>query len=137
MFRDILVAIDGSETAQRALEAAAELAEALNSRLTVIAVAPQVPPYAYRAGVDVGALEEEASKETEKLLRKAVESLPEELPVTTVMKHGHAGERIVEQLRSGQHDLLAMARAVADVWRRACSGASAPTCTTTRGSRCS
>ena len=108
MFRDILVAIDGSETAQRALEAAGELAEALNSRLTIIAVAPQVPPYAYRAGVDVGALEEEASKETEKLLREAVESLPDELPVTTVMKKGHAGERIVEQLRGGQHDLLAM-----------------------------
>jgi len=65
MFRDILVAIDGSETAQRALEAAGELAQALHSRLTIIAVAPQVPPYAYRAGVDVGALEEEASKETE------------------------------------------------------------------------
>ena len=108
MFQDILVAIDGSETAQRALEAAAELAEALNSRLTIIAVAPQVPPYAYRAGVDVGALEEEASKETKKFLREAVESLPEELPVTTVMKKGHAGERIVEQLRGGQHDLLAM-----------------------------
>ena len=53
MFRDILVAIDGSETAQRALEAAGELAEALNSRLTIIAVAPQVPPYAY---VEIGDL---------------------------------------------------------------------------------
>jgi nucleotide-binding universal stress UspA family protein len=37
-----------------------------------------------------------------------VESLLEELPVTAVMKKGHAGERIVEQLRGGQHDLLAM-----------------------------
>ena len=52
MFRDILVAIDGSPTAQRALEAAAELAEALNSRLTIIAVAPEVPPFAYRSGIE-------------------------------------------------------------------------------------
>ena len=108
MFRDILVAVDGSDTAQRALEAAGELAGALNSRLTIIAVAPQVPPFAYRAGIDSRALEEEARKETEKLLRESVESLPEELPVTTVLKHGHAGEQIVEQIRSGRHDLLAM-----------------------------
>jgi nucleotide-binding universal stress UspA family protein len=108
VFRDILVAVDGSETAGRALEAAASLAEALNSRLTIIAVAPEVPSFAYRAGIDAGALEEEARKETEKLLGKAVESLPDGLPVTTVLKHGHAGERIVEQIRSGQHDLLAL-----------------------------
>ena len=41
-------------------------------------------------------------------MRESVESLPEELPVTTVLKHGHAGEQIVEQIRSGRHDLLAM-----------------------------
>jgi nucleotide-binding universal stress UspA family protein len=108
MFRNILVAIDSSETAQRALEAAAELAEALNSRLTIISVAPQVPPFAYRAAIDVGALEAEATKETEKLLSKAVASIPDDLPVTTVMKQGHPGELIVEQIQSGEHDLLAM-----------------------------
>jgi nucleotide-binding universal stress UspA family protein len=108
VFRDILVAIDGSKTSHRALEAAGELAEALNSRLTIISVAPQVPPFAYRAGIDVGALEAEATKETEKLIGEAVDSLPEDLPVTTVMKQGHAGERIVEQIESGEHDLLAM-----------------------------
>jgi nucleotide-binding universal stress UspA family protein len=108
MFRDILVAIDSSETARSALEAAAELAEALNSRLTIIAVAPEVPPYAYRSGIDVGALEREAQEETDKLLRESVKALPKDLPVTTVLKHGHPGERIVEQIRSGGHDLLAM-----------------------------
>jgi nucleotide-binding universal stress UspA family protein len=108
MFQDILVAIDSSETARRALEAAAELAEALNSRLTIIAVAPQVPPYAYRSGIDVGALEREAEQETDKLLRESVTALPKDLPVTTVLKHGHPGEQIVEQIRTGGHDLLAM-----------------------------
>ena len=108
MFRDILVAIDGSPTAQRALEEAARLAEALNARLTLIAVSPDVPGYAYRAGVDVGALEHEAETETERILHEAVDSLPEGLPVTTVLKHGNAGERIVEQIKAGGHDLLAM-----------------------------
>jgi nucleotide-binding universal stress UspA family protein len=108
MFRDILVAIDGSPTARRALEEAARLAEALNARLTLIAVSPEVPGYAYRSGVDVGALEREAATETERILREAVDSLPEGLPVTTVLKHGNPGERIVEQIEAGDHDLLAM-----------------------------
>jgi nucleotide-binding universal stress UspA family protein len=108
MFRDILVAIDGSPTSRRALEEAARLAEALNARLTLIAVSPEVPGYAYRSGVDVGALEREAGTETERILREAVDSLPEGLPVTTVLKHGNPGERIVEQIEAGGHDLLAM-----------------------------
>jgi nucleotide-binding universal stress UspA family protein len=108
MFRNILVAIDGSETSRRALEAAGELAESVNARLTLIAVSPEVPGYAYRAGVDASALEREAETETDRILREAVESLPEGLPVTTVLKHGNPGERIVEQVEAGDHDLLAM-----------------------------
>jgi nucleotide-binding universal stress UspA family protein len=102
------VAIDGSETSRRALEAAGELAESVNARLTLIAVSPEVPGYAYRAGVDASALEREAETETDRILREAVESLPEGLPVTTVLKHGNPGERIVEQVEVGDHDLLAM-----------------------------
>lgn len=108
MFRNLLVAIDGSPTARRALEEGAELAEALNSRLTLIAVAPGMPASAHRAGVNVRELEREIQADTEKLLREAVGSLPEDLPVTTVLKQGDAGERIVEQIRSGNHDLLVM-----------------------------
>jgi len=108
MFRDILVAFDGTPAARRALDAAAELAEAVNSRLTLISVAPEVPAFAYRAGVDAEALEREAVAETERLLREAVDSLPDDLPVTTVLKKGHAGERIVERIDGGGHDLLVM-----------------------------
>ena len=108
MFQDILVAIDGSPTADQALQAATELAEALNSRLTIISVAPEVPSFAYRSGIDVRALESEAIEETKKILREAVEALPQDLPATTVLKQGNAGERIVEQVDGGEHDLLVM-----------------------------
>jgi nucleotide-binding universal stress UspA family protein len=108
MFRSILVAIDGSDTARRALAEAADLAEALNAQLTVISVAPEVPGYAYRAEIDPAKLEREAEAETERLLRDAVESLPPELPVTKLLKHGHAGEEIVKQVEAGGHDLLAL-----------------------------
>jgi nucleotide-binding universal stress UspA family protein len=108
MFRDILVALDSSPTAQRALEEATELAQALNSRLTIISVIPPIPGFAYRAGIDVGALEQEAEKESDKQLREAVADLPKDLPVITVLKHGHPGEEIVKQVKAGDHDLVVM-----------------------------
>jgi nucleotide-binding universal stress UspA family protein len=108
VFRNVLVAIDSSGTSRRALEIAGELSAAVNARLTIIAVIPEVPGFAYRSGVDVGALEGEAEAETEKLLREAVASLPAELPATTVLKRGHVGERIVERIAEGDHDLLVM-----------------------------
>jgi nucleotide-binding universal stress UspA family protein len=108
VFRNILAAIDSSPTAQRALSEAVDLAQALNARLTVICVAPEVPSYAYRAGVDAEKLEHQAEAQTEEILRAAADSIPDDLQVTTVLKHGHAGERIVEQVKAGDHDLLVM-----------------------------
>jgi nucleotide-binding universal stress UspA family protein len=108
MFRNILVALDGSETAQRALGEAIELAEALNARLTIISVVPPMPGYAYRAGIDLEALGDEAEAETEKLLREGVDRVPDAVSVTTVLKRGHAGEEIVKQIDEGEHDLLVM-----------------------------
>lgn len=108
MLRNFLVAVDESPTAQRALAEAVELADAVNARLTIISVAPPVPSYAYRAGVDVSALEKEVETETDKLLREAVADLPEDLPVTTVLKHGHPGAEIVKQIETGGHDLVVM-----------------------------
>jgi nucleotide-binding universal stress UspA family protein len=108
VFRNILAAIDSSPTSQRALATAGELATELNARLTVISVARGVPSGAYRAGVDAKQLEHDVESATEKLLREAVESLPPRLPVTTVLKHGNPGERIVEQIENGQHDLVVM-----------------------------
>jgi nucleotide-binding universal stress UspA family protein len=106
MFRNILVAFDGSATSKAALEVAIDLAQRLRSRLTVISVSPEIPGYAYRAAIDVEALRSEVESETERLLREAVESVPDDVPVTSVLKHGRAGEEIVAQIEAGGHDLL-------------------------------
>ena len=108
MYRNILVALDSSEIAARALAEAAELALALNSRLTIISVAPDLPSAAYRAGIDVKALEAEVLAEVEALMRGAVDSLPEGLPVTTVVRRGNPGAEIVGQIERGDHDLVVM-----------------------------
>jgi nucleotide-binding universal stress UspA family protein len=80
----------------------------MNARLTLISVAPQIPGLAYRAGVNVAAMEREAEAEADKILREAVASLPNDLPATTVLKHGHAGEEIVKQIEAGGHDLVVL-----------------------------
>jgi nucleotide-binding universal stress UspA family protein len=94
VFRNILVAVDSSPKAQRALGEATELAEAVNARLTIISIVSPMPSFGYRAGVDLEALEREARAETEQLLRDSVARLPDDLPVTMVLKRGHAGEAI-------------------------------------------
>ena len=106
MYRSILVALDSSEIAARALADAAELALALNATLTIVSVAPDLPSVAYRAGIDVKALEAEVQAEVQALLRTAVDSLPEGLPVTTVLRRGNPGAEIVGQIERGQHDLV-------------------------------
>jgi nucleotide-binding universal stress UspA family protein len=108
VFRNLLVAIDGSPSAERALSEATELAVAVNARLTIISVVPPVPGNAYRSGVDLAALREDIEAETERLMREVVDSLPQDLPATTVIKHGHPGEEIVKQVKEGGHDLLVM-----------------------------
>jgi nucleotide-binding universal stress UspA family protein len=108
MYRNILVAIDSSDIAARALSDAAELALALNAKLTIVSVVPDLPGFAYRAGIDVKALEAEAQAEIEALLRQAVDSLPEGLPATTVLRQGNPGVEIVGQIERGEHDLIVM-----------------------------
>jgi nucleotide-binding universal stress UspA family protein len=108
VFRNILVAIDPSPSSRRALNEARDLAQALNARLTIISIAAHVPGPAYRAGVNVAAMEEEARRETDGLLRAAVAPLPKDLPVTTVLKQGHPGEEIVKQIEAGDHDLVVL-----------------------------
>jgi nucleotide-binding universal stress UspA family protein len=108
MFRNLLVAYDGSPTAARALAEAADLALAANARLTIVSVIAPMASSAYRAGVDVGSLEKDVEAQTDRELRGAVDALPQDLPVTTVIRRGHPGEEIVKQIEAGRHDLLVM-----------------------------
>ena len=108
MFRNILVALDASPPARRAFAEGADLALASNARLTVISVVPPVPSASFRAPVDVESLRREVERETEQLMHEAIDELPGELPVTTLIKHGEPAKRILEQLQEGRHDLLVM-----------------------------
>jgi len=112
MFHNILVALDGSAHAARALEQAVDLARADNAKLTVIAAVPDPSAWvvtgAYAGGVDFDELNEEAEREHATMLESAVATIPDDLPVTKLIVHGRAAERILEQVRRGGHDLVVM-----------------------------
>lgn len=111
MFRDLLVAIDGSPHASRALVEAVELAERHHAKLTVMTCVPDVSSWLMGAsldGVDFQGLTREAEREYKRLLRSAVDGLPRDLSVTTVLVHGRPAKRILEQLHKGSHDLVVM-----------------------------
>jgi Universal stress protein family len=77
VFRNILVAIDGSPHAARALVEAIDLAERDNARLTIMTTVPDPSAWlltgaAYGGEIDHVALNEETEREYQKLLDNAV-----------------------------------------------------------------
>lgn len=113
MFRRVLVAIDGSPHAARALEAAIGLAEQNRARLTVITSVPDpsvwlVAGGAYGGTIDQAALLEETEREYRHLLEQAVAAVPQDVSVTSRLLHGRPSDRILGELREGDYDLLVM-----------------------------
>jgi nucleotide-binding universal stress UspA family protein len=109
VFLNILVAVDGSTHASRALDEAADLARALNSRLTLISVASRTS-WRFMAGPYTGLLptQDDADKEAQVTLRAAAARLADEMPVTTIVGQGAAAPAIIKHAADGGHDLIVM-----------------------------
>jgi nucleotide-binding universal stress UspA family protein len=110
MFRNILVAIDGSPDAEQALTQAIDLAEAEHTRLTLFSalVAPPAAAYAGLSGDVVARLIRDAEAEAQAILRAAVERVPEQVSVTTVLSGDPVRPALLRQIKSGSHDLVVM-----------------------------
>ena len=113
MFRNILIAFDGSEHARRALQQASDLAQCANAALTVLVSIPDPATWLiggsmYAGAVDVDALGRETQEQYRRLLDQAVDALPRDISVTKILAHGRAAERILEQIDRGRHDLVVM-----------------------------
>jgi nucleotide-binding universal stress UspA family protein len=108
-FHRVLVAVDGSRHSDLALAMAIALSERDNSRLTVLTVIPNVnesAALAYGAGVDPIALQLDADRGAERTMRAALDAVPDDQPVDSIQRRGHAGPEIVAQVKAGSHDAV-------------------------------
>jgi nucleotide-binding universal stress UspA family protein len=107
VFRNILVAIDGSPDADEALSQAIDLAESEHSQLTLLTGPGVLPGVVYFGGVVAEAIEDEEA-EAERVLRRARDRIPADLPVAAVRAEQPIGAAIVHQVIEGHHDLVVM-----------------------------
>ncbi len=112
MFRRILVAVDTSPAADRALLEAIDMARDNHASLTVMTVSPATNAWALGSGyyvpVDFDVIDQQTERHYQQVLERALDRVPDDLPVTSILRRGAAGAAIVDQARSGDHDLIVM-----------------------------
>jgi nucleotide-binding universal stress UspA family protein len=106
VFKNILVAIDGSIHSERALEQAVDLARCEGGRLTLIGVG--TPPITWPSPQQPVMSDAELEEATRSVVDDAAESVPKNVPVTTVVRMGQPGDEIVNQAAEGDYDLIVM-----------------------------
>jgi nucleotide-binding universal stress UspA family protein len=112
MFRDLLVAFDGSLHGQRALAEARDLAQATAGRLTVMTVVPEPSTWVlsggYGAAVNLDELMAEIDREYQTMLDSALDTIADDVPVNKILTRGSAGPSIVAEASANDHDLIVM-----------------------------
>lgn len=104
----ILVAVDDTPAASFALRHAVPYAVEQHSRLTLLTVVPPPPRSVVAAGVSRQQLEDQMDSEAATHLREIAATLPQDLSVTTVLRHGDPAEEILALLREQPFDILCM-----------------------------
>ena len=110
MFHNILVAIDGSPHSDRALDEAIDIARGSHARLTIITGAAE-PRTASMIALSAGAaaaLGPGLVQHAARVLRAAVERVPDDVSVTTVLTEEPIRPAILERIDEGHHDLVVM-----------------------------
>jgi len=109
MFRNILVAVDGSPDADQALAQAVDLAESEHTHLTVMTALPRISgPGCLLPGAPVGELIAGAHAQAEAVLRDARDQVPADVPVTTMLTEQPIRTALIRQVADGRHDLVVM-----------------------------
>jgi nucleotide-binding universal stress UspA family protein len=109
-FRRLLVAVDGSQSADLALAAAVTIARRENAAVTLICVAPDVVAETSRWPWTTLPPADQASADryAEQILRDALDRIPEDIPARRIVKRGRPGPAIVEEARSSNYDAILM-----------------------------
>ncbi len=107
--RRLLVAVDGSPSAELALAAAITVAQRDNAALTLITVEPDVTSTSASLGfgtVPPPEMQQDAHRAAEETLEGAVARLPDDMPVTKILRFGKAGPQITAEAATGKYDAI-------------------------------
>jgi nucleotide-binding universal stress UspA family protein len=104
----ILVALDETPAATFALRHVVPYAVDQRSHLTLLTVVPNPPRSAAAAGVSPQQLADQMETEGATHLREVAAMLPQELSVTTVLRHGDPAEEILALISEQPFDMLCM-----------------------------
>jgi nucleotide-binding universal stress UspA family protein len=107
-FHKILVGYDGSKESEKALEVALAIANTMDSKVEVLAVAqPPEPPTA----VEMEAVLDDAREHYDKALRRIADAAKENgIEIETAVAVGHPAEQIIRQAERGLADLIVVGR---------------------------
>jgi nucleotide-binding universal stress UspA family protein len=110
MFRNILVALDGSPDSDQALMQAIDLAYSEHARLTLFSAVVTPPAVAYLAvtGSVVAQLLRDAAANTDAVLRRALEQVPDAVSVSSVRSTEPVRDALLDQISAGNYDLVVM-----------------------------
>ena len=109
MYRHVLIGLDHSPAAARALAEAVALADREGGRLTILTAVP--PVQGWPAGpVETLTAARQLTAELEEravaLQQRALDLVPRCLPVTTVLRRGAPCAALLERIEEGCHDVL-------------------------------
>src|SRR3954464_14550955 len=107
VYRNILVAVDGSPDADAAVAHAAALARDQRARLTLLTAIPPLPATALLAS-GAAPPRSEVIRHYADVLRRAAESLPADVSVTTLLVEGSPARALVQRACSEEYDLIVM-----------------------------
>ena len=104
----ILVALDETPAAAFALRHVVPYAVDQRSQLTLLTVVPDPPRVLVAAGVSPQQVAEEMERQAEAHLRQVTATLPRDLSVTTILRHGDPAEEILALVRAKPVDLICL-----------------------------
>jgi nucleotide-binding universal stress UspA family protein len=105
IFRDVLVAVDGSADALLALAAAIRTVQRSHAKLTLIAIAEDATRRPGAVSLDP-TLQQSIDEAASRHLREAVDAIPDDIPVHTLFRRGKPGQEIVAAAKDGGHDAI-------------------------------
>ena len=108
MFKNILLAVDGSEHAEHAAKVAAELAHCMeSSELRIVVAYDPIPPYLGEPNLQVAI--DARLNEAQNILQKAVDTVGDsKLDIHTELIEGDAAEAIIEVATTRDSDVIVM-----------------------------